>query len=71
MQTLNLELQKANVNMTNCAIELFAWDNLFQGKDFHNHFCLFNKILLRIFHKFIPNKILLAMFKICLGLMMK
>ena len=29
MQTLNLELQKANVNMTNRAIELFNWDNLF------------------------------------------
>ena len=32
---------------------------LFEDKNFHDHFCLFNKLLLNIFHNFIPNKILI------------
>ena len=56
MRTVTLELQKANTNMINCVIELLDWDELFEGKKVHDQFWLFSKIILKIFHSFIPNK---------------
>ena len=44
--------------MCNGSIERSNWEKLFECKNIHNHVCFFKKIIVNIFHKFIPNKII-------------
>ena len=42
--------------MINGAIKALDWDKLFDGKNIHDQFSLFEKIILIIFHNFILNE---------------
>ena len=42
----------------NRSIEIFDWSYLFSGKNVHEQVELFKKMLLNIFHNFIPNKMI-------------
>ena len=54
------DYNNSNVQLINCAIENFIWKKSFEGKNVHEQFYLFKKIILHIFHNFIPNKIFIC-----------
>ena len=47
---------KTNTQLLNGTIEVFSWEKLLENKNVNEQLYLFNKIMLNIFHKFIPNK---------------
>ena len=47
---------RSETDLINRSTESFDWSKLFSGKNVHEQVALFNKALLNILHKFIPNK---------------
>ena len=52
------DYKNANEQLINRAIESFNWERSFESKNVHDQVYLFNKLILNIFHNFIPNKII-------------
>ena len=50
------DYSRSETDLINRSIECFDWSKSFSGKNVHEQVELFNKILLNIFHNFIPNK---------------
>ena len=51
---------RSETDLINRSIESFDWSKLLSDKNVHEQVELFNKTLLNIFHKFIPNKIIVC-----------
>ena len=51
---------RSETDLINRSIGSFNWSKLFSGKNVYEQVELFNKILLNIFHNFIPNKIIVC-----------
>ena len=51
---------RSETDLINRSIGSFSWSKLFSGKNVYEQVELFNKILLNIFHNFIPNKIIVC-----------
>ena len=51
---------RSETDLINRSTESFDWSKLFSGKNVHEQVELFNKTLLNILHKFIPNKIIVC-----------
>ena len=49
---------RIKVGMYNWSIERSIWEKSFECKNILNQVCVFNKIIVDIFHDFIPNKII-------------
>ena len=54
------DYRKAQTDLVNFAIDHFDWVNLFLDKNINEQVIFFNRTILNIFHKFIPNKIILC-----------
>ena len=54
------DYNRSETDSINCSIEIFDWSYLFSGKNVHEQVELFKKMLLNIFHNFIPNKMVLC-----------
>lgn len=52
------DYKRANIQLIHRTIENFNREKLFESKNVHGQVYLFNKIILNIFHKSIPNKII-------------
>ena len=52
--------KNADIPSINRAIDIFDWDNSFEGKNVHEQVFFFNKTILNIFHNYIPDKTILC-----------
>ena len=59
-QCLIWDYKNADIPLLNRAINIFDWRNSFEGKNVHEQVYVFNKIILNIFHNYIPNKTILC-----------
>ena len=59
-ERLICDYKNADIPSINRAIDIFDWDNSFEGKNVHEQVHFFNKTILNIFHNYIPNKTILC-----------
>ena len=50
------DYKETNAELLNRRIETFNWEKLLENKNVNEQLYLFNKTMLNMFHKFIPNK---------------
>ena len=51
---------RSETDLSNSSIKSFNWSQLFSEKNVHDQVDLFNKLILNVFHNFIPNKIIVC-----------
>ena len=70
-ERLNWDYQNVDISSINRATDIFYWGNSSEGKNFHQQVNFVNKIIMNVFHNYIPNNTILCNAKVLLSLIMK